>query len=308
MMNLRNLDLNLLVVFEAVYSSGNISIAAKTMNVSQPTVSNSLSRLREVMGDQLFIGGNRGVTPTPKAMQIIGPVREALQTIQDGVTTESEFDPASMKRNFKVILFDPLEALLMPGVIRQIQAYKTITLETLPLSTTPVTESLMDNSVDLVMSTFAHGPGELESETVGSIDLVAIARKGHPEIDGELTLDQFRTLNHVALIPKLRGMSRLDEELRHIGVYRHITYTVSKFWSFPCIVADTDLIAIIPADFAAMAARSFAIDVFPLPFNMETQRLYMTWTKEREMDPGHTWLRKCIRETYLERIKISGSV
>lgn len=304
MVSLRNLDLNLLIVFEAVFSSGSITQAAKTMNVSQPAISNSLNRLRDVLGDQLFIRGKGGVTPTPKAMQIIGPVRDALLLIQDGVVDDSGFDPTSMKRHFKIVLLDQLEALLMPGVIRQFQANKMITLENLPIATTPTVESLMDNSVDLVLSTFAYGPNELDCETIGSTNVVAVARKGHPEISGELSLEQFKSLNYVALIPRLRAMSKVEEELRHLGINRHISYTVSKFWSFPYIVANTDLLAILPDGFAEIAAKVFAIDIYPLPFPLETQRLYMTWTKDRAADPGHRWLRNCIRKTYLEGIQV----
>lgn len=304
MVSLRNLDLNLLIVFEAVYTSGNITQAAKTMNLSQPAISNSLNRLRDVLDDQLFIRSKGGVTPTPKAMQIIGPVRDALLLIQDGVVDDSGFDPISMKRHFRIILLDQLEALLMPGVIRQIQDNKTITLENLPIATTPTAECLMDNSVDLVLSTFAHGPDELDCETIGSTNVVAIARKGHPEISGELTMGQFKSQNYVGLLPRLRALSKVEEELRHLGINRHVTYTVSKFWSFPYIVANTDLLAILPDGFAEIAARMFPIDVYPLPFKLETQRLYMTWIKDRATDPGHMWLRNCIRKSYLESIQV----
>lgn len=296
-MNLRKIDLNLLVIFDAIYSAGNISHAAKSLGMSQPTISNALTRLRDTVGDPLFTRAGRGIEPTPKAIQMIGPVREALQMIQSGVSDSGSFDPATSKRHFRMVLLDQLEPMLMPPIIRKIQDFKTITLETLHVWKTPVIERLNDGSLDLLLSTYASDLGDFNCTSLGRAEVAMIARRGHPAIDGEVTLEQFRSLGHIALVQELRNLTRTDELLRAMGIDRHIAYTVTKFWSFPYLVAETDLIAMIPAEFARLAAKNYPIEVYPTPFEMPKQKVYMTWKKNRDNDPGHRWLREQIVET-----------
>jgi DNA-binding transcriptional LysR family regulator len=119
-MELGNIDLNLLVVFEAIYSGGSISRAGKQLGMSQPAVSNALARLRELMDDALFVRTRRGVDPTVKARRLIGPVREALGLIEGQLKSGRQFDLASYKRLFRILMFDPLEPIMLPSVLRQI--------------------------------------------------------------------------------------------------------------------------------------------------------------------------------------------
>lgn len=302
-MNLRQIDLNLLVIFEAIYSSGNISHAAKSLGMSQPTISNALTRLRDTVGDSLFTRAGRGVEPTPKAIQMIGPVREALQMIQTGVSNPGAFDPATTKRHFRMVLLDQLEPILMPPIIRQIQAYDTITLETLHVWKTPVIERLNDGSLDLLLSTYISDLGDFNCTSLGIADVSIVARKEHPAIDGEVTLEQFQTLGHMALVQELRNLTRTDELLRAMEINRHIAYTVTKFWSFPHILTHTDLIAMLPTDFARLAAQYYPLTVYPTPFEMPKQKVYMTWKKNRDNDPGHLWLREQVMMAYGEQAR-----
>lgn len=302
MTNLRHLDLNLLVIFEAIYATSNISHAATKLGVSQPTISNSLARLRQSLDDPLFVRAGRGVKPTPKAVQLIIPVRNALATIASGVAGGDDFDPATTKRHFRVLMIDQLEPLVMPGIIRLIQNYRSITVEALPLASTPIVENLSNGSLDLVLSAFVKDVDEIACEPISSADVVMVARKGHPVIKNELTLEHFQTLGHMALLLKIRAITRLEEELHRQKIERHIVYTVSKFWSFPYIIANTDLISLLPAEFAVLAAKTYPLNLFPVPFDMPHQQIYMTWKKDREYDAGHAWLRAQIRLAHAESL------
>jgi len=307
MESLRTIDLNLLIVFEAVYSARNISHAASQMGMSQPTISNSLARLRDTLGDPLFVRSGRGVEPTAKAEQMIGPVREALRMITSGVTGDGEFDPTKTKRTFRMVLLDQLEPTLMPPVIRQIQDHHSVSLEILPVATTPVIEKLNDGTLDLVLSVYVNNLEEYDCEVIGRANVVVIARKNHPRINGSLTLDDFQSLGHISLIPQMRAMSRVDEMLQHLKIERHIAYTVTKFWSFPYIIAQTDLIALFPGDFAKVMARHLPLDLHPVPFELPEQQVYMTWKKNRSSDPGHRWLRDQIRQAYQQSLVDLGA-
>ena len=109
------------------------------------------------------------------------------------------------------------------------------------------------------MATYVHNLDEFSCEMIGAANVVMLARKNHPAISGPMTLEHFQTLGHVALIPELRAMSRVDEALQHHKITRHIVYSVSKFWSFPHIIANSDLIAVLPGDFAAEAAKFYPL-------------------------------------------------
>lgn len=298
MEDLRNFDLNLLIVFEAVYTAGNISHAAKQLNQSQPTLSNSLARLRDVLNDPLFVRRGRGVEPTAKAVSMIGPVREALQMIRSGVSEGMEFDPEQDKRHFRLVMLDQLEPVLMPHVVRNIQDHPNVTLEMLHIAYEPVIDGLNDGSLDLVLAPHLPDAKEIEQEVVGHVNLVMVARKDHPEINGEVTLEQFQRLGQIALIPKLRAMTRMDEYLRQKGITRHITYTSSKFWAFPHMIATTDLIAQLPGDFAREAAKYYPLQICTVPFDVPNQQVYMIWKTNRSNDPSHRWLRNEIRASY----------
>ena len=294
--SLKGLDLNLLVVFEAVYTSENITHAAKSLGLTQPTISNALVRLREAVDDPLFVRKGKGVEPTPRAKSMIGPVRSALQLIQTGVSAGRDFDPAFNVRHFRLVLLDQLEPILMPQLVRAIQAHNNVSLEVLPIAYEPMIEGLNDGSLDLVLSPHIAELKEASQEVVGNASVVMVARKGHPEIDGELTLEQYQRLGHIALIPKLRIMTRIDEHLRQQQIQRHIAYTSSKFWSFPHMIATTDLIAQLPGDFAREVAKYYPLQILPMPFDFPDQQVYMIWKENRSNDPGHIWLRDAIRK------------
>ena len=121
--NLRNVDLNLLIVFDAVFATGNISHAARQLALSQPAVSNALTRLREHFDDPLFVRAGRGVKPTTRSQQMIEPVREALRLIRQQFDGGGTLDLASYKRVFRIVIVDPLEPILMPPLLRDISAH-----------------------------------------------------------------------------------------------------------------------------------------------------------------------------------------
>lgn len=291
---LKNLDLNLLIVFEAIYTSGNVSHAAKKLGVTQPTISNALSRLRDALDDPLFARAGQGVAPTPKAVQMIGPIREALQMIEGGVATGEGFDPKTSKRHFRMVMLDPVEAIIMPPIIQQIQDYSGVTIEALGLAGVATVEGLNDGSLDLVLANFLSDIEDTQCTPLARPHLVIVARKGHPQIDGEFTLRHYQELSHIALVRKMRAMSRLEEALQKLKIKRHVAYSVTKFWSFPNILAHTDLVATLPRVFAQQIAKYYPLEIYPLPFEYPEEQIYMTWKNNRTNDPGHQWLREQI--------------
>lgn len=291
MSTLKNLDLNLLIVFEAIFSSGNISQAAKKLGMSQPTISNALARLRDALEDPLFVRAGRGVQPTPKAVSMIGPIREALQMIEGGVTGDKGFDPTTSSRHFRLVIMDALEPIILPPILRQVQDHKSVTIENLSFAATAINDSLNDGSLDLVIANFMAESQDTSCLSLAPARLSVVVRRDHPEVDGDMTLELFKKLGHVALVPQMRSLSRIEEALRNLDFKRHVVYSVQKFWSFPHILTTTDLIAIVPTAFAKVVAQTYPIDIYPLPFECPEEQFYLTWKTSRSNDPAHRWLR-----------------
>lgn len=192
-----------------------------------------------------------------------------------------------------MLLLQPnMEPILMPPIVKRVQDARSVTLEILPLLGAPVIDRLNDGSLDLVISPFIREAENVDCQSIGNADVVMVARKRHPHISGKITLEQYQTLGHVALVSELQTIMRVQEELQQRRIERHIVYRATKFWSFPHVLANSDLIAMLPRSFAEKAAENYPLKIYPLPFDLPEQRIYMTWKKVRENDSGHRWLRE----------------
>lgn len=290
--NLKNVDLNLLVIFEAVYSTGNISRAADRLGMSQPAVSNALSRLRELIDDPLFVRAPRGVEPTSKTRELINPVREALGLIGRHLDKGVDIDLASYKRIFRVIIVDALEPIIMPPVVRMmLEQAPGINIECVQ-GDGRFAEAIKGGTIDLACFAFPVDTTGFVVQPIAPLDLVVVSRRQHPGIDGSLDLDTFLQLPHIALGRELRGLSDIDKNLIARGKPRRVSYMASKIWSMPPMVERTDLVAILPRRFVEEVARNFELDVHELPIGLPEQFTYMLWHGNSELDPGHRWLRE----------------
>jgi DNA-binding transcriptional LysR family regulator len=290
---IRTLDLNLLVVFEAVYSAGNISHAARQLALTQPAVSNSIARLREHFGDPLFVRDVRGVKPTIRSQQMIGPVRDALKLISDQLDDGGEIDLATYKRLFRVVIADPLEPSIMPSLVREIDAHAPgIVVESRPASQTQIVTELNSGTLDLACFTYAASAPGLVVEPLCPIDVVAVVRRGHPGIGAELDVQTFARLGHVTFINELKSATNIDRDIVEGGVRRRVPYMTGSLWSIAAMAGRTDLIGILPRTFAEELADGFNLALYETPMPISSQSLYMIWHERNEREIGHRWLRQ----------------
>jgi DNA-binding transcriptional LysR family regulator len=299
--NLKHLDLNLLVVFDVVYSTRNISRAAEQLSLSQPAVSNALARLRELIGDPLFVRARRGVEPTLKADEIAQTVREALAMLGQRLAPQS-LDLSTYRRHFRIIMPDAFEPIMMPPVLRTITAQAPhVTVEGLSAFRTDTVKELRDGTVDLAVHVSPANEADIVSETIGSTDVVLLARRGHPGISGPLDASTMRTLPFVVLVPELRNMLFPAASLLAQGMKRREIYSASKIWALPAIIERTDLVGILPRWFHREIADNFHIDAHELPVKVPDQPCSLIWHARNRADPGHIWLRDSLRATFRER-------
>lgn len=301
-MNLRDLDLKLLVVFEAIYSTGNISRAAEKLAMSQPAVSNQLARLRELLDDPLFARGRRGVEPTVKAQTMIGPVREALGLIGRQFGDAAEIDLATYRRTFRISLFELLEPMLMPPILNLIaERAPGVSIEGI-LPRPEFAQDILDGTLDLVCYAYPITSPDIAVVPVVSVDIVLIARRDHPRIGTTLGVEELRNLSFIGIGTDLRHITMVDRDLLTHGIKRRMVYGVPRMWSIPPVVADSDLVALMPRAFATYLASKFDLDIYEMPVKLPIHTIYMAWHIKMDGDPGHKWLREAMMAAAKERL------
>lgn len=299
--NLKNLDLNLLVVFEAIYAAGNISRAADQLAMSQPAVSNSLARLRELMDDALFVRDRRGVEPTLKAKQMIGPVREALRLIGRQLHSGNDLDLSVYRRQFKILMVDALEPIMMPPLLRVIgEQAPGVSVECV-LARQNFVDDLVAGTLDLACFSYPINAPELVVVPICPVDVVVVARRDHPAIGKKLTRQTFESLGHIVLVPELRGLAHIEKDLVAHRALRRIVYAVNKIWSIAPIVERTDLIGMLPRWFAQEMSDNFDLAMHEVPVEISEQYAYMVWHAKNEHDRGHKWLRETMLSAMTNR-------
>lgn len=297
--NLRNIDLNLLIVFEAVFSTGNISHAARQLALSQPAVSNALTRLRDHFDDALFVRVGRGVKPTNRAMQMIAPVREALDLIRRQLDGGQSIDLATYKRKFRIVMVDTLEPLLMPPLLQEISEHAPlVSIESRPTWNASVSDGIVAGMLDLACHTFPISAPGLMISTICDCDHIVVARRDHPKIGKTLDVKTFMSLGHIALIGELRGNANIDRDITSRGGIRKIVYEVNKVWSMPAIVGSTDLVCVLPRRFAELMAPLYGLAIYESPVPISEQSYHMIWHERNNDDPGHKWLRDALTRSF----------
>lgn len=295
-MNMRDLDLNLLVVFEAIYSAGSISRAADTLNLTQPALSNALARLRKQLDNQLFVRSGNGVVPTALADEIIEPIREALYAIDQSIRPKELFDPAVTKRHFRLIVADPLEQIVVGSLLRTIGHQSQITFELQPPQTTNIEAALLEGKADLAVFLMPIRVAELNNTPLCSVDPVVIARRDHPRVSAGSPREEVMREGVVslALSPGKLENSEKVNILKRLNVRQ--VCQVSKVSSIAQLVSESDLVGLLPAIYARKVAARYGLEIISHPVPEIEQKFQLIWHRRFESDPGHIWLRDTIAD------------
>ena len=293
LMNLRSFDLNLLPVFDAIYSEGNLTRAADKLGMSQPAMSNALGRLRAAVDDPLFTRTPRGMVPTPRAKRMAEQIRHALDQIQSTLRESSDFDFACSERTFSIAVEDYGEAVITPRFMDWLmQVAPHIRAKICPERSRALRDELSNGTVDLCIDYFRlEGDGYI-STLLMTDELVSMVREDHPLVGDTLSLKQYISLPHVVLSQK-RPM--VDRELAKHGVSRNRALEVPHFISMPLIVKSTDFICTLPRRMAMHYTEHFRVKVLNSPIDFPKIPIYLVWHEAVGTDPGHHWLRESLR-------------
>lgn len=302
-MNLQSFDLNLLLAFESLMIERNVTRAAKRIGLSQPAMSNALSRLRRTFDDPLLVRSPEGMAPTAAALALIAPVRTALGQLRTALEEKPAFDPTASKRTFHLSTSDHAEMTLIAPLVAKLLGYAPRVSLRLTRPRTlfqPPTVQALADSMDLAIGFFPDLPSldaSIHSEVLWEEPSVVLARKGHPRIRGKLTLRQFAAEHHAAVFYKTEGQGFIDTLLEQKGLARRAAVIVPHFATVPFVVAASDLIATVPERSADQFAKQLKLQVLPFPLTIPPFRMTMVWHERMEADLAHSWLRGLIVET-----------
>ncbi len=308
-MNLQSIDLNLLVVLEALVEECNVTRAAKRVGLSQPAMSNALARLRRTFDDPLLVRTAEGMASTPAAQALIIPVRQALTHLREALEEKTVFDPTATERTFHVLTSDYAEIVVVAPLLQTLRAragsIKLRIQRPRSVFEPPSTSSLAD-SFDLAVGFYPDAlslDARLHSELLWEEQNVCLVSAKHPTIQGKLSLKQFAEAEHAALFYKPQGPGVVDTLLAQQGYTRRIAVQSPHFASLPFLVSGTDLIATVPERMARQFARQLRLQVLPVPLELPAFRLTLLWHQRHHSDPAHRWLRQALVETAPRLVK-----
>ncbi|HEV2690301.1 MAG TPA: LysR family transcriptional regulator [Bryobacteraceae bacterium] len=300
-MNISSVNLNLLVAFEALLEERNVSRAAKRAGISQPAMSNALSRLRAMFGDPLFNRVARGVTPTARALELAAPVRAGLAHLRGVFEERPSFEPAASTRSFRLAMTDYSEWRVMPSLLERmgrLSPHSQVLIRRLDRIFIAPEADLRAGTFDAAIGFFPED-SSLDPGT-RSCDLfteenVCILRRGHPLLCKRFTLRQFASASHVAIFYRAESRGLIDNILAGHGLRRRLQAATPHFLTAPFLVAKSDLIAVVPAGLAAHFRKSLSLEVRKVPLLLPPFRMRLLWHEHAEDDPAHKWLRSTLR-------------
>lgn len=289
-MNTTNFDLNLLRILDVLLREQNVSRAAERLALSQPTVSNALARLREQLDDPLLVRIGRRMQPTPKALALEGPIRAALQQIEQTLNVDEGFDPLSSRQTFRIAMTDFVEQLCMPSLLRHFQDHApNLRLDIAPLDPSLPIDALDRGQLDMVLGRFDEIPARFARHHWRSETLQVALRQDHPLVTGALDLETFLRLRHLWVHGgQTRGM--VDQWLGEQGLSRQIVYTTPNYLQAAHLVAASDLCVVLPTRLARNFATLLPLQLHDLPFALEAFELDLVYLAQRGQDRAMNWL------------------
>jgi DNA-binding transcriptional LysR family regulator len=267
--NLASLDLNLLRVFDAVYTHRNVSAAAAALSITQPAVSNALKRLRQEFADELFIRSPQGMNPTPAAARAAATIAQALSLLQEGLQPGPAFDPAHARRSFTLIMSDIGEIVFLPGLLQFLQdAAPQVRIEAVTLPVKEARLAMEAGAVDLAIGFLPDLKAGFYQQRLFEQKYVCMVRQGHPHIGDTLTLKRFSEARHAVVNAEGTGHGLVETLFERAGLAPEMVVRLPHFLAAPMIIAATDLIATVPQKLGEAYARVLPLRLLPHPLKI----------------------------------------
>ncbi|VCU69644.1 HTH-type transcriptional regulator SyrM 1 [Pigmentiphaga humi] len=302
-MQLNRLDLNLLLIFDALMRTRSVTLAGERVGLSQSATSNSLQRLREAFGDKLFVRTPAGMQPTALALELEDDVSAALERLRAAFERNRAFDPASARRTFRILLSDIAQQAHLPtfvALLRQEAPNVDLVGESLPVR--EARDAMVQGELDLAVGFLPDLGAEFHRQSLFVEHWVCVINRDHPSIGGTLTREQYLAAAHLSYRPAASIHASLDQlleaEFAGQGVRRRIALSASYSSGLAATLAMSDLVLTAPSGPASFMIRDQPLRIVPLPFELPTIDLNMQWHARMHGDPGNRWFRQRFAANY----------
>jgi DNA-binding transcriptional LysR family regulator len=319
-LNFRTLDLNLLRVLDEVLTERSLTRAARNLAMTQPAVSNAIKRLRDVLGDELVQRAGFGVEPTPRALVLWPAVRSALAGLQQSLSP-GNFDASVSDATFMLAMADATASELMPGLVAIIaRDAPGVSMRVLPLTTRDPRRLLDEERIDMAVGHFPAVLADLTAQAQSGFiaatgqarntlsagasfeherlyvgEYVCVMRRSHPLARRKtLTLDQYCAAHHLLVSFSGKPFGFVDQALTSLGRTRRIVLTVNQFFTAGRVVANSDLLTVLPRHFVRVADAAGDLAVRELPFAMPLVHVDALWHHRKTASAAHQWLRASV--------------
>lgn len=302
MMDIRRLDLNLLLLLDGLFREANLSAVARQLGMSQPMASAGLRKLREFFGDQLFISTGRGMRPTPFAECISPAVRTVLVTVDEHILRKPRFIPEESERIFTVTTTDIGVLIFIPPILQRIRAIAPrVSLRCVASSHDQLESALERGDIDLAIGYFPDliGPN-VSTEDLFDHPFTCIVRRDHSTIGDTLSLDEFLAADHVVVNQQGRSQEIFERRIRELKLQRRVVLHLPHFMSVPQLIARSDLIATVPFSLGAWYADA-GLKLLPPPVSIPLIELKQHWHRRMENEPAIRWLQSIVSDELRNR-------
>jgi DNA-binding transcriptional LysR family regulator len=307
--NPKNIDLNLFVVFDAIYREGNITKAAKKQGLTQSAISHALTRLRATLDDPLFVRQGTQMVPTPFARSMVEPVRVALDSLWSHAQHLDAFDSAKAQRLITIGIHDVLEASFLPQLIRKVKSLAPgVDIASVRTVRKEHENDLIEGALDMLIDVGLPMSNAIAKEKLFHMEHVVMVREGHPLCKGPFGIDAYLDYGHVQVSARRFGAGFVDIALAQLNKTRRVELRCQQNYSACRVVSQTDLIATIPKVYALMAATQFENRILPLPITLPQLDVYLYWHVNGDRDVGNLWFRERFKEVVREVIAAGEDV
>lgn len=292
----RDLDLNLLLAFEALFATGSVTGAARRLGIGQPAMSAALARLRVMLGDPVFERVGRTMQPSPAAREMAPELIAALDGIRETIRRRRVFSPAEAMRAFTLASTDYTSLVLVPDLVQRVRATAPgVTLRVIAYDKDEIGELLEANVADVAVGVFSSPPPSVVARPLYRETFVGVARADHPAVrDGAMSLSNFVSVPHALVTVRRDTRGFVDDALEARGLTREIALTLPHMMALPEVLAGSDMVAALPERMATRLGPS--VCRFRLPVATEPWTVGMLWNPSQRNDPGGRWLRDLLTD------------
>ena len=305
-MSLRDIDLNLLVAFDALMRECHVTRAAYRMDVSQSSMSLALSKLRVMFHDPLLVKSGKGLVPTERARFLTPQVEDILRGVDVLIHEEQPFDPSQASAVITMIVIDYIDFVVVPHLMDELQrSAPNISLRIVGPNPRQLGEAMSSGEIDMALTYFPTPPGNVRTRPLFKDRMVGIARSGHPLFERPLTLEGYCDYAHVAIKPAEGAEmynALIDGALGSEGRQRRIAVSKPTFMGVPFLISQSDLISTIPERIAQRFTDVAAIRIFEPPLKLAPINVVLMWHDRTHNNPLYRWLRDLIADVCLHKI------